>query len=535
MFNASWIAPNLLTMQLSAKNHSNNYLENYPRLPLIPQKNQFLTSEKPQFRIYQQLHHQKNQLTFQEIFEINQKNQELLNELMNALSQDQPYQQHQILSNLNNLQDYDLKVKPDRIRYPSVDNRIQMGSSLEDVQKYREVGTNQFKELQPYSRTERMHKKRNANQRKLSDASFEIDNKQSYKYKVINGKHNNTNQKIHKNTFGESKLNQSFIGESNQNNKIKFKTVGYVVFAALCLSKKYRLIQQKKQLLRNQLNHNYQEHQKVVDQFSKRQAVIQEKQYYCYVVEKIIHHLKEQSFIDETLRIQNQSKEYQSDIRKVHVFKFTTLLLKNVELYTRKNTITDIVCSLINMSMYEQTDIPVSKFVGYRCHFYNDDRVKIPVEQQVLIALEYYFFCNLIPQLCEIVADLSDNKTIGKQKVKTNPSHLNECHFYICVLATLIQQKIVQVFSEMKKVKNPNGNMVQKTLKTTEQQNFVIKAFISINTQFEDDNNDENEIVKGLISSDLILALEEEKPQWKKFIDKTFSQIITNFSNLLPK
>ncbi|CAK69497.1 unnamed protein product (macronuclear) [Paramecium tetraurelia] len=522
-------------MQLSAKNHSNNYLENYPRLPLIPQKNQFLTQEKPQFRIYQQSHHQKNQLTFKEIFEINQKNQELLNELMYALSQDLPYQQQQILTNLNNQQDYDLKVKPDRIRYPSVDNRIQMGSSLEDVRKYPQVGMNQFKELQPYSRTERMYKKRNAHQRKLSDNGFEIDNKQNYKYKVINGKQNNTNQKIQKNTLGESKLNKSLIGEQNQNKKLKFKTVGYVVFATMCLSKKYRIIQQKKQFLRNQLNHNYQEHQKVVDQFSKRQAITHERQYYAYVVEKIIHHLKEQSFIDETLEIQNQSKEYQSDIRKVHIFKFTTLLLKNVELYTRQNTITDIVRSQINMCIYEQTGIPISRFVGQRCHFYNDDRVKIPVEQQVLIALEYYFFCNLIPQLCEIVADLQDNKTIGKQKVKTNPSHLNECHFYICVLATLIQQKIVQVFSELKKVKNPNGSIVQKSLKTTEQQNLVIKAYIAINTQLEDDNNEESEIVKGLISSDLILALEEEKPQWKKFIDKTFSQIITNLSNLLKK
>lgn len=33
MFNASWIAPNLHTMQLSTKNHSNNFLENYPKLP----------------------------------------------------------------------------------------------------------------------------------------------------------------------------------------------------------------------------------------------------------------------------------------------------------------------------------------------------------------------------------------------------------------------------------------------------------------------------------------------------------------------
>ncbi|CAD8077316.1 unnamed protein product [Paramecium primaurelia] len=532
MFNASWIAPNLLTMQLSTNNYSNNLLENYPKLPLIPQKNQFLTSEKPQFRISQQLHHQNKQLTFKEIFEINKKNQELLNELMNALNHDLQYKQQQIYTNIQNQQDYELKVKPDRIRYPSVDNKIKSNRSLENVDKSLQVSIKKSKkkydQFQNNSRTEKQHKKRNIN----SDSSFEIDNKQNYKYKVLNTKQLNKKKETQK--YSSEDSDQSLIDESHQNKKLKFKTVGQVVFAAMCLSRKYRMLQSKKQVLRNQINQNYQEYQKVIDQFSKRQAIIHEKQYYAYVVEKVIYHLKEQSFIEETQRIQNQSKEYQSDLRKVHVFKFTTLLFKNVELYTRQNTITDVISSFINTSLYQQTGVPISKFVGQRCHFYNEDRLKIPIEQLVLIALEYYFFCNLIPYLFEIMTDIQNSKIIGKLKVKTNPFHLNECHFYICVLATLIQQKIVQVFSQMRRIKNPNGNIVQKVLKTTEQQNLVIKAQIAINNQL-DDNDEENEIVKGLISSDLILALEEEKPQWKKFIDKTFSQIITNFRNILPK
>ncbi|CAD8085873.1 unnamed protein product [Paramecium sonneborni] len=536
MFNASWIAPNQLTMKLSTNQNSNIFLENYPKLPQIPQRNKFLTAERPQFRIQQQIHNQKNFLSFQEIFEIDQKNKHLLKELINVLNEDLNQQTQTIQTYIQNQQDYEIKTKPYRIRNVSYDNNFQSDRSFEEgdkFHKFRKLPVNyKNSQLKHYSRTEKIHKTINANQEELRDSNIEFESKQVNTMKILNPKQLKINQKIHEQD-GEIKQTLNSINESLLKKKKKFKIFGQAVFAAICLSKKYRMIQKKQLEQRNQINKNFKEYQKVIDKFSKRQAIIHEKQYYEYVVEKIMHYFKDQSFIDETQKIQNQSKEYQSDIRKLHVFKFTTLLLKNIELYTRQNTILDLINSLLNISLYQKTAIPISKFVGQRCNFYNDDCLKIPQDQLVLIALEYYFFIKLIPNLFEILNKLQEDKSNTKQKIKTNSFHLNECHFYVCVVATLLQQKIIQFFSELKKIKNPNGNIVQKTLKTTQQQNLVIKAQIVINNQL-DNKGEENAIVKGLITTDLILALEQEKPQWMQFINQTFQQIIKNFRDLIP-
>ncbi|CAD8175233.1 unnamed protein product [Paramecium pentaurelia] len=539
MFNASWIAPNIPTMQLSNNYNSNHLFENQTKLPLIPLRNQFVTQEKPQFKIQQLIHHQQNSLNFEDILEINQKNKLLLKEIRYALNKDLYYQSEQKHGYIQTQQDDEPKAKPHRRRYQSYDNKIQSDRSLEDENKFKQLRKIPHKqkndELRNYSITETIAKRINTNEINIRDSRIEFETKQRNNIKIINTNQLKINQKIQKPAVYEAKQNFGLIKEQRQKRKQQLKIIGYVVLAAMYLSKKYRKIQQEKNEQRNQINKNYQESQKAIDKFSKRQAIVQEKLYYEYVVEKVIHYLKDQSFIDETQKIPNLSKEYQSDIRKLHVFKFTTLLFKNVELFTRQNTISDLIRGLLNISLYEKTTIPVSKFVGQRCYFYNDNHLKIPQEQLVLIALEHYFFGNLIPQLFEILANIEEDKNDSKQKIKTNPLHLNECHFYVCIFATLIQQKIIQNFSELRMVKNPNGKIVQKTLQTTEQSNLVIKAQIVIDNHLIEIKDGRKEIVKGLISSDLVLALEGEKPQWKKFLDQTFSKIIKNFQNLLPK
>ncbi|CAD8084973.1 unnamed protein product [Paramecium sonneborni] len=524
-------------MKLSTNQKSNNLFENYPKLPQIPQRNQFLTSEKPQFRIQQQIQNQKNFLSFQEIFEIDQKNKFLLKELIKVLNEDLNYQPQQLQPNNINQQEYELKQKPRRIRNKSYDNNFQGDKSFDDGVSFRKQSklpnNNKNIQLKNHSRTAKIHKIINVNKEELDDSFIEFEQKQINDMKVSNKKQMKFNSEIHEQD-GEIKNSMNFRKESkNKKKKHKFKIVGYAIFAAICLSKKYRMIQKQKQELRSQINQNFQQHQKVLDKFSKRQTIIHEKQYYEFIVEKLMHYFKDQQFFEETQKIKNQSKEYQSDIRKLHVFKFTTQLFKNVEFYTRQKNTPDYILSLLNMSLYEKTAIPISKFVGQRCLFYSDDHLKIPQDQLVLIAMEYYFFCNLIPNFFEMLNELQDDKFITKQKIRTNLFHQNECHFYVCIFATLIQEKIIQTFQEMRKIKNPNGNIVQKTLQTTEQQNLVIKAQIVINNEL-DDKDVEKEIVKGLITSDLIEALEEEKGQWKQFIAQTFQKIIKNFRSLMP-
>ncbi|CAD8179876.1 unnamed protein product [Paramecium octaurelia] len=539
MFNASWIAPNVQSMQLTNDNNSNHLFENQPRLPLIPQRNQFLLPDKPQFKIQKQIPHQQNSLIYQSILEINQKNKLLLKEIRTVLNQDLNQQSEQNHSYIQTHEDHEPRAKPNRRRNPSFDTKVQSDRNLEDENKYKQHRKIQPRykndELRNYSITETIGKRINMNEINIRDSRIEFETKQINNIKVLTTNRLNINQKIQKQAAREQKQNFGFMKASVQKRKSKLKIVFYFVQAAMRLSKKYRKIQNELNKQRNQINQNYQESQKAIDKFSKRQAIVQEKLYYAYVAEKVIHYLKDQAFIEETQKIQNLSNEYQSDIRKLHVFKFTTLLFKNVELFTRQQTISDLIRGLLNISLYEKTNIPVSKFVGQRCNFYNDHHLKIPQEQLVLIALEHYFFGNLIPQLFEILANLYEDKNDPKYKVRRSPYHLNECHFYVCIFATLIQQMIVQNFVHMKTVKNPNGRIVQKTLKTTEQQNLVIKTEIVMDNQVNKNKGGSKEIVEGLISSDLVLALESEKPQWKKFIDQTFSKIITNFQNLLPK
>ncbi|CAK81082.1 unnamed protein product (macronuclear) [Paramecium tetraurelia] len=539
MFNTSWIAPNMQSMQLTNEYNSNHQFEHQQKLPFIPQRNQFQLADKLQFKIKKQIPLQQNSLIYQSILEINQKNKHLLKEIRTVLNQDLNQQSEQNHSYIQTQEDNEPRAKPNRRRHPSFDTKVQSDRNLDDENKFKQHRKIQPRykndELRNYSITEVINKRINTNEINIRDSRVEFEAKQINNIKVLTTNRLNINQKIHQEAAKKQQQNFGLIKGSVQKKKSKLRIVFYFVLAAMRFSKKYRKIQDEQNKQRNQMNQNYLESQKAIDKFSKRQAIVQEKLYYAYVAEKVIHYLKDQAFIEETQKIQNLSSEYQSDIRKLHVFKFTTLLFKNVELFTREQTISDLIRGLLNISLYEKTNFPVSKFVGQRCNFYNDHHLKIPQEQLVLIALEHYFFGNLIPQLFEILANLQEDKSDTRQKVKTSPYHLNECHFYICIFATLIQQMIIQNFAHMKTVKNPNGKIVQKTIKTTEQQNLVIKTEIVINNQVNKNKVENQEIVEGLISSDLALALEADKPQWKKLIDQTFSKIIKNFQNLLPK
>lgn len=78
--------------------------------------------------------------------------------------------------------------------------------------------------------------------------------------------------------------------------------------------------------------------------------------------------------------MKNMSEKMTKDIHSTHIYKFTTLLFDNIALYTQKNTISPVVYSIMNMNIHEDSRMPCSKYIAYRCHFINSERPKIPKE-----------------------------------------------------------------------------------------------------------------------------------------------------------
>lgn len=66
----------------------------------------------------------------------------------------------------------------------------------------------------------------------------------------------------------------------------------------------------------------------------------------------------------------------------------------------------------------------------------------------------------MIPILLDAINEFSKDK-----KIKFNSYHLSECYYYVFVFAAIIQKKVMQL--NIKKVKNPNGNLKSRILDIT--------------------------------------------------------------------
>ncbi|CAD8186523.1 unnamed protein product [Paramecium pentaurelia] len=310
------------------------------------------------------------------------------------------------------------------------------------------------------------------------------------------------------------------VSKRIENLRRKLKIVFLCVFSSMMISKKYRLVKKEEKQTIAILNNKLQSCQKVINQNGVRFIEEQQSQFVQIVSNKVIYYLNNQTYINECNTIDDASNPVQSmDWKKLRVQSFSKLIYQNLELLTRECNFPELLkCQLIT-SLYKTSKQQTSFFVGERCHFYQANRIHLQREQKLAIAMEYLLFQIVIPNLLQIVNSLptySQNHKIQTQQI-------------IVIIASLLHQQFVNRFQNMKKVKNPNGYMVNKRLNMQylESGLFCNEINIAYNT------GDNNEVLGGLIEQEKLLQIENSKPVWKQQIDSLFEQILSNVQNLI--
>ncbi|CAD8177084.1 unnamed protein product [Paramecium octaurelia] len=310
------------------------------------------------------------------------------------------------------------------------------------------------------------------------------------------------------------------VSQRIEKSKRTLKKVFLSVFFSMVISKKYRQLKQEEKQLITILNCKLQSCQKVINQIGIRQIEEQQQQFVQIVSNKVIHYLNNQTYINECNQNDDVSNPVQSmDWKKLRVQSFSKLIYQNLELLTRECNLPELLkCQLIT-SLYKTSKQQTSFFVGERCHFYQANRIQLTREQKLAIAMEYLLFQIVIPKLLQIVNGLptySQNHKIYTQQI-------------IVIIASLLHRQFVNRFQNMKKVKNPNGYMVNKKLSIQYVENGLFCNEISI----ADNIGDNNEVLEGLLELDQIQSIENSKPAWKQQIDDLFEQILSNVQSLI--
>ncbi|CAK90406.1 unnamed protein product (macronuclear) [Paramecium tetraurelia] len=310
------------------------------------------------------------------------------------------------------------------------------------------------------------------------------------------------------------------ISKRIENSKRTLKKVFLSVFFSMVISKKYRLFKQEEKQIITILNCKLQSCQKVINQIGIRQVEEQQQQFVQIVSNKVIHYLNNQTYINECNQNDDVSNPVQSmDWKKLRVQSFSKLIYQNLELLTRECNFPELLkCQLIT-SLYKTSKQQTSFFVGERCHFYQANRIQLTREQKLAIAMEYLLFQIVIPKLLQIVNGLptySQNHKIYTQQI-------------IVIIASLLHRQFVNRFQNMKKVKNPNGYMVNKKLSIQYLENGLFCNEISI----AGNTGDNNEVLEGLLEQDQIQSIENSKPVWKQSMDNLFDQILSNVQDVI--
>ncbi|CAD8071952.1 unnamed protein product [Paramecium primaurelia] len=311
----------------------------------------------------------------------------------------------------------------------------------------------------------------------------------------------------------------------------KLKIYVIFVFSAMVISKKFRFLKKDDTQIIFKLNNKLSSCQRIINQNGLKYIEEQQQQFVQVIANKVIYYLNSQKYIDEC----NQSDELSNpilsmDFKKLRVQCFSKLIYQNLELITRKNNFPEFIKCLLITSLYKTSKQQTSFFVGERCHFYQTNRIHIQREQKLAIAMEYLLFQIIIPNLLQLV---------NKQQLKLRNHHIsvhsnnNKCKIQtqkiFIIIASLLHQQFINRFQNMRKVKNPNGYMVNKRLNIEYLENNLFNIEIKVAYNI----GDNNQVLEGLIEQEQLQQFEKSKPIWKSQLDRLFDKILQNTESLI--
>ncbi|CAD8099690.1 unnamed protein product [Paramecium sonneborni] len=310
------------------------------------------------------------------------------------------------------------------------------------------------------------------------------------------------------------------LRSSTNNSRRKLKAVFLFVFSSMVISKNYSLRKKEEKKTITLLNKKLQSCQKVINSNGIKSIEAQQQQFVQIISNKVVHYLKSQTYIDECNSIDEISNPIQNkDWKKLRVQCFSRLIYQNLELLTRECNIPELIkCQLI-ASLFKTSKQETSYFVGERCHFYQANKIHIEREQKLAIATEFLLFQIIIPNLLQIV----NNLPTYNQKYKIQTQQI------IVIIASLLHKQFVNRFQNMRKLKNPNGNMVYKKLSIQYQKDGLFCNEINI----QQNTGDNNEVLEGLLQNEKLEQLEGLKPIWKEQLDTLFEKILQNVETLI--
>ncbi|CAK86674.1 unnamed protein product (macronuclear) [Paramecium tetraurelia] len=300
----------------------------------------------------------------------------------------------------------------------------------------------------------------------------------------------------------------------------KLKVIFLFVFSTMVISKQFRFFKQEERQLISKLNKKLQSCQKIILQNGVKFIEEQQQQFVQIISNKVIHYLNSRTYINECNLIDELSNPIQSlDLKKIRAQSFSKLIYQNLELLTRSSNFPKLLkCQLIT-SLYKTSKQQSSFFVGERCHFYSADRIHISREEKLVISMEYLLFQIVVPNLVQLVNKIPQSNK--KCKIQTQK--------IIIIIASLLHQQFIDRFQNMRKVKNPNGYMVNKQLIIQYMQNDLFLNEIKV----AHSTGDNNKVLEGLIDQEQLQYLEISKPLWKSQIDILFEKVVQNVESLI--
>ncbi|CAD8066211.1 unnamed protein product [Paramecium sonneborni] len=309
-----------------------------------------------------------------------------------------------------------------------------------------------------------------------------------------------------------------------QKKKFRLKIVAIMVRAILKLSKKYKLLFQR----RNQAIEHFQKlkepHLNYFSSLGQREVQQKYKNFVQQLFTKITQLLQSKEYIKDYTDILKQQQELVVDFQKQRLCFFIKLLFQDLELITRKNIIPKFILHSLNLCLFAGKNTQTSQFVANRTKFYSKTVHSLTSQQKVLIALEYLIFTIIIPNLLEI----------ANKQVYNNQDHFIIINIYLTAIAMLITEFFTNHFQNLAKIENSNVKPVQLILQIQEEEEEEEDK--PIQTQLLVSKNlDKNErkVISGQIQLNFVNSIFEEKLLWKNQMINIFSRIVNNIEDLI--
>ncbi|CAD8111081.1 unnamed protein product [Paramecium sonneborni] len=300
----------------------------------------------------------------------------------------------------------------------------------------------------------------------------------------------------------------------------KLKVVFLFIFSLMAITKKYQLLKKEEKQKIILLNNKLQSCQKIINSNEIRSIEIQQEYFISIISNKVLHYLNSQTYINECNQIDEFTNPIQNmDLKQLRIQCFSKLIYQNLELLTRESNFPELLkCQLIT-SLFKTSKQQTSFFVGKRCNFYQGNQIYLQKEQKLAIAMEFLLFQIIIPKFVQIVNNLptqSKNYKFQTQEI-------------IILIASFMHRQFVNKFKKMKKVKNPNGYMVNRQLNIQYQQDGLFWNEITISNNA----GDNNVVLEGLLEQEKLQFIENANPRWKQQLDILFEKILQNIEALI--